>query len=797
MKLSYNWLKEITGTNKTPQEIGDMLTMLGLELEELLDYNQIYKGFITAKVVEKNPHPDADKLSLCKVEYNKNSQVVVCGAPNVDAGQTIVLGLEGAVVPSAGFKLSKRKIRGVESNGMICSKAELELGEDHDGIWVLPEDAPIGIPLSEYVGLDDVMIDVFITPNRADCTSHFGIAREIARMEGISIKRELPKLDLGNEEIEIIIENEENCPRYSGLVLKNIEVKESPDWLKNRLKVIGLRPRNLIVDATNYVMMETGNPLHAFDLDKLAGGKIIVKNAENGYKFKSLDEKERILDSEMLTICDSEKPVAIAGVMGGFNSEIDDSTRNILIESAYFNPSSVRKTSRKLSLQSDSSYRYERGVDIDNLEYAALRCAEIILENAGGEITSKYVDNYIKNKELSFIDVRFDRVRKIIGIDISDSEIKEICNRFEFTYKDIEGGLSIKQQSFRFDLNHEIDFIEEIARVYGYDNIQANFVSNIDMSGEPLPDSLKMPNLRQKIRAFLVSKGLIETYSQNQIDEASNSLFNIEAVEIANPLGAELGFMRTSILSPMLKIVSRNINLKNNDLQIFQIGNTYQKDNSKGFIENISETEHLSIALLGKKHPKMWDSSSRDYDFYDLKGIAEDLLLNLGISGVKFKANNELNEFSADSLDIFLKKIKIGSFGYTSKKLKKHFDIDKDILALDINLSHLYKLDIKDKKYQKVSQFPLVERDFAFLIDTEIKAEAILNLASQNAGKYYKDSYIFDVYQGKGIEEGKKSLAFKVIFGAEDKTLTDEEIKVSSDKIIDALSKKYKATLRN
>ncbi|MDC1069080.1 phenylalanine--tRNA ligase subunit beta, partial [Candidatus Kapabacteria bacterium] len=423
MKLSYNWLKELTGTKSSPQELGEKLTMLGFELEEIKDYNKIYNGFITARVVKKEAHPDADKLSLCTVEYNGISQTVVCGAPNVDANQTIILGLEGAVVPSAGFSLSKRNIRGVESNGMICSKSELELGEDHSGIWVLPEDTPIGIPLAKFVELDDVMIDVFITPNRADGASHIGIAREICAKEGLKLnlpQTELQNIDSDNTDVKIEIENPDNCSRYSALVLSEVKVVDSPQWLKNRLKVIGLRPRNLIVDATNYVMMECGNPLHAFDLGKLASKEIIVKNATDNLKFKSLDEKDRLLDSEMLTINDKEKPIAIAGVMGGFNSEIDETTQSILIESAYFKPSIVRKTSRKLSLQSDSSYRYERGVDINNLKYAAKRCAGIILKYGGGKLSSNYIDCYPKKFTPKVIKVRYERTRKIIGIDIDN-----------------------------------------------------------------------------------------------------------------------------------------------------------------------------------------------------------------------------------------------------------------------------------------------------------------------------------------------------------------------------------------
>jgi phenylalanyl-tRNA synthetase beta chain len=800
MKLSYNWLKELTGTKSTPEQLGETLTMLGFELEELIDYNKIYDKFITARVIKKESHPDADKLSLCTVEYNNNSQVVVCGAPNVDANQTIILGLEGAVVPSAGFALSKRKIRGIESNGMICSKAELELGEDHDGIWILPHDAPIGIPLAEYIKMDDVMIDVFITPNRADGASHIGIAREICAAEGLKLK--IPEIEIDTDEsnlpeVKITIEDVENCPRYTALILDNIKVVESPDWLKNRLKVIGLRPRNLIVDATNYVMMECGNPLHAFDLSKVAGKEIIVKAGENGYNFKSLDEKDRKLDNTMLTINDAEKPVAIAGVMGGYNSEIDNNSTSILIESAYFNSSSVRRTSRKLSLQSDSSYRYERGVDVNNLEYAARRCADLIIKYGSGNISSQYSDSYPNKKEIKPIEVRFDRVRKIIGIELNNSEIIELCSKLNWQIEINNNQFIVNPPSYRVDLIEEIDIVEEVARLYNFDNIKPDYTSQIDFSGNSLPITLSMPKLRNNIKEFLISNGFIETISQNQTDKLSNDLFSENSIEISNPLGQELGFMRNNLINSILKIVKRNQNLKNQDLQIFQIGKVFLSDNSNGFIERLSEQERICIALTGKSEDENWHSNNRSYDFYDIKGQTENLLENLRLTGLKFKNNNSLDIFSAQSQNVFIGKKQIGTIGSISKKLKKYFDIDYDVWVIDIDLSSIYNLTIKEAKYQKVSSYPNVERDFAFLINEDVVANKILNLVEQNAGKLYKDSYIFDIYQGKGIEQGKKSIAIKVILGSEERTLNEQEINESSNKILKALETKLGAKLRD
>lgn len=800
MKISYNWLKELINIDKTPQELEETLTMLGFEVEEIIDYGTKYNNFVIANVLKKEPHPNADKLNLCTVKYGDNEQVVVCGAPNVDSGQNIVLGLAGATVPKGEFQLTKAVIRGIESNGMICSKAELELGEDHDGIWVLPADAPNGQELSKYLGLNDIIFDLFITPNRADGNSHIGIARELAAYYSLDLtlpEIEYDKYENDTNEFNINIENTNDCPRYLAMVIKDVNIVESPDWLKNRLKQLGLRPRNIAVDATNYVLMETGNPLHAFDLDTIADKTINVKNASDNEKFISLDSKERNLDTEMLMICDNEKAIAIAGVMGGENSEITDKTKNILIEAAYFNPSSVRKTARKLSIHSDASYRFERGVDYDNLLFAANRAAMLITKYGGGKVGINFKDVYpteiIKEKVL----LRYDRCRKIIGLDLSNDEIIGVFHKLNWQYEVSDEYINVYSPSYRVDIKIEEDLIEEVARFINYNNIKPNFRSVSDHSKARVPKVLEKPEKRDNIRDYLINKGFNEILTPNQISEEISSLFDSNIVKIANPLGIELGVMRSSMIPSTLKVVAKNFNVRNLDLQLFQIGKCFKSINDKSnFIENINEQDYLNIVLTGEMHSKNWSHSNNKADFYDLKGIFEDFNTKYDLN-LKLKENKDFSVFSADSLSIYDKKDEIGKLGYLNKQILDKFEIDHSVLILDINLTKIYSKQIAEKLYSKVSPYPTVDWDLAFLVDKTIDAGKILNDIENMAGKYLSNLTLFDVYEGKNIEAGKKSLAFNIKFSAKDRTLTDQDINPIIDKIIKMLKDKYDGQLRD
>lgn len=800
MKISYNWLKELINIDKSIVELEETLTMLGFEVEDVIDYGKKYSNFIIANVIKKEPHPNADKLNLCTVRYGDNEQVVVCGAPNVAAGQNVVLGLSGAIVPKGEFKLTKAVIRGVESNGMICSMAELELGEDHNGIWVLPENAPNGGELSKYLGLNDTIFDIFITPNRADGNSHLGIARELAAYYNLQLN--LPKIEYNSfnndvSEFEIKVENEINCPRYLGMVIKNVNIVQSPDWLKNRLKQLGLRPRNIAVDATNYVLMETGNPLHAFDLDNISDKTIIVKNATDNEKFISLDSKERTLDSNMLMICDNKKPVAIAGVMGGENSEITDNTKNILIEAAYFNPSSVRKTARKLGIHSDASYRFERGVDYDNLLFAAERAAMLITKYGGGEVGINYKDIYPAIIEKKQVILRYERCRKIIGLELTSDEINNVFNKLKWEYETFDEYIKVTSPSYRVDIKIEEDLIEEVARFINYNNIKPNYRSIVDHSKSKVPNLLEKPVKRDNIRNYLINKGFNEILTPNQISEEITTLFDSNIVKIANPLGVELGVMRTSMIPSTLKVVSKNINFRNLDLQLFQIGKCFKSLNeTTNFIENISEQDYLNIVLTGNMYQKNWSHNKSKSDFYDLKGIFEDFNNKFELN-LKLKENKDFSVFSADSLSIYDKKEEIGKIGFISKQILDKFEIESQVLLIDLNLSKIYSKEETEKKYSKVSPYPSVDWDLAFLVDEHIESGKILNDIENIAGKYLIKLNLFDVYQGKNIEQNKKSLAFNLKFSTKDRTLTDEDINPIINKIVKMIADKHNGQLRD
>lgn len=802
MKISLNWLKELIDFDYTPEQLDNALTMLGIEVEGIENPAKKLDGFLIAHVSDCQKHPDADKLSICRVDTGNNELQVICGAPNVATGQKVVLGTSGAVVPSAGFKLEKRKIRGVESNGMICSQSELEVGEDSSGIWILPENAPLGMPIAEYLGIDDVIFEISVTPNRADCLSHIGIAREIAALNGNKIK--YPKVNIDKSQrhisdyamVEII--DTEKCPRYTAKLVLNCKIQESPEWLKKRLQSIGLRPINAAVDVTNLVLMESGQPLHGFDFDKLQGSKIVVRTAEENSKFVTLDDKERTLDSSMLMICDAEKYVAIGGVMGGQNSEITNSTTNILIESAYFKPSSVRKTSKKLSLQSDSSYRFERGVDFDNIDSSCCRAAELIAQLTGGEVCDGIIDIYPKKIEKALVTVRFGRARKIIGIYISDEQILAIIKSLNFEIIESEDDfVKILAPSYRVDISQEIDVIEEIARLYNYDNIKSDFTSRIDFGLQQIKEELTAPEYRNSFRNFFVNKGFAEILTQNQTDPKSIELLGDDAVKLSNPLGEDLSLMRTSLLNSALKVVSHNIRNGSNSLKIFEIGKTFKKtDRKDSFIPGILESENLLIANTGSTLPMQWATTSRNYDFYDLKGFVELFINTYGNENIKFDFKAEHPLFTKNSIGISYKKNRIGHFGEVKKTVLKHYDIEQNVFAAELELAIFYKLAKDNKSYNPISHFPAVQRDLAFLLDHQVSAGDVLNVIRQVNQTLLKEITLFDVYKGNNLEPNSKSLAFSLTFRAQDRTLKENEIDMIINDIISKVETSFSAKLR-
>lgn len=801
MKLSYNWLKDYIDLDLPIAELVDVLTYIGLEVEEVIDNKAKYDGFYTAHVTKIVAHPDADKLRLCTVNSANGEQTVVCGAPNIAEGQNVVLGTEGAVVPSAGFALSKRKIRGVESNGMICSQAELELGEDHDGIWVLPDGVDAGQTLADYLGLNDITLEIAITPNKGDCLSHYGIARDLGAYFRKEVRKPKVEFEESNtnvsDSISIEIENAEACPRYAARVVRGVKIAESPDWLKQKLTAIGLRPINNVVDVTNFVLMELGQPLHAFDYNLVAGKKIVVKNATDKQPFTTLDEKKRELDSEMLMICDGEKPVAVAGVMGGMNSEINDNTTDVLIESAFFSPNSVRRTAKKLGISSDASYRFERGVDIDAVELAANRCAQLLQQVAGGTIEKGIVDAYPIKKTEKIVALRYHRVEKVIGLKLTDEEIKEILTALNFVIvNENENSVEFRIPNYRHDISEEIDLVEEVVRLYNYDKLEPQFFANISFDARPLPHKLQLPKLRNTLREYLIGNGYNESLTQNQIDPDSAAIFTETPLVVANPLGRELSIMRPSLLPSMLRVVNRNIRLGTPNLQLFEVGKIFEtNDNDENTVKGVMERENLLVTLTGNKFTDNWDVKNRAVNYYDIKGLLESIIEFVKLKEVKLVQEPETG-FGANSVAIYLGKTKIGAVGEVDRKLLKTYDIDQPIMALLLDMTELYKLPENQSRYNKVSAFPTVSRDLAFTVPEDLDAGKIVTLIESNGGKYLKAVDIFDVYKGDNIAEGKKSVAYSLEFVSNERTLTDDDIDKVISKLIKNIENTFKAELR-
>lgn len=807
MNISYNWIKELVEFDgETPKvgEIAKALTSLGLEVERIESPAEKYEGFYVAHVLEKTPHPDADKLNLCRVMSASGEQTVVCGAPNVDAGQKVVLGTEGAVVPSAGFALSRRKIRGVESNGMICSQSELELGDDHDGIWVLPEDAETGKPLADYLGLNDSIIEIAITPNRADCTGHIGVARELAaffggslRLPDASLEGLLKKDEKIDDLLAIEIDREDQCPRYAARIVRDVKVGDSPSWLKARLEACGVRSINNIVDVTNYLLMLTGQPLHAFDYAKVCGQKIVVGNVADGTKFTTLDGKERKLDSEMLLIKDVEGPVAVAGVMGGEDSEITDASSDVLIESAYFEPGTIRKTGRKLGIHSDASYRFERGIDYANVPYVGDLAAKMIAELGGGYVVDGMIDAYPNKQKPNTIELRYERVSSFLGEEIGKERINGILTSLGFEVNPAgEHKAEVLAPTWRVDMELEVDLIEEVARVYGYDNLPSSLAPSVDFSATATPEALSMPEKRTIIRDMLIGMGFRQAMHVNQGHPEHIEKFGIDYVKITNPLGSEMGAMRTSLAHSMMKTVHHNHRLGNKDLKLFEIGKVFWNTGTReSFVQGFTEREALCIAISGES--KMhWSQKSREMDFYDLKGIWESLSEELGVQKVKTKATKELKyPYSADSLSILEGKNEIGRFGRISKEASKVYDLEEDLFVLEVDLTALYSKINGKPAYSRISQYPDMQRDLAFLVPADLEGGKLMSLAQQNAGGNLKSIEIFDIFEDAKLGD-KKSVAISLTFNSSERTLTDEEVKQSTDKIVKAAAKELGAELR-
>ncbi|MEN8191968.1 MAG: phenylalanine--tRNA ligase subunit beta [Bacteroidota bacterium] len=798
MKLSLNWLKNYVDLDGiSTDDIVEKLTTSGLEVDEVIDQKKIYENFIIGYVQTKEKHPNADKLSLCSVQVGEEEYPIVCGAPNVDAGQKIVLAKVGATIPNSDFTIAKTKIRGEVSLGMICSERELGISDNHDGIMVLEDEVQTGSSFSEAFGLDDVIIDIDITPNRADAFSHVGVARDLASAFGRKLI--LPKFDMVetdqsvNDFAQVTIENDTDCPRYIAKVVRNVTIKESPDWLKEKLTAIGLRPINNVVDVTNFILYELGQPLHAFDLDYLAGQKIIVRSAGKDESFTTLDSKERKLIETDLLICDAEKPVAIAGIMGGENSEVTNKTKNILIESAYFRPSAVRKTSKKLGLQTDSSIRFERGCDPEITIFAANRAAYLIAELSGGEIAKGTIDAYpnvLKKKEVS---LRYDRIKKVLGFDISKEKVNEILESLELEIVEkTEDKIKCSIPLFRHDIEREIDLIEEVMRIYGYDNTPS--ISKIGVSVNSKEDQTEFG---VSIRKTLTGLGFYEIITNSLLNEETANSFG-NPVKVLNPQSFEMSHIRPSLMPGLLSTISRNIKVKENNLRVYEIGHIINKINDEiNDFSDFDESDHLLLAVSGLADFSDWYSNEREYDFYDLKGIAEAFLEESMIGGrLKTKFNNSSDNLHEYSISIFSGKQKIGEGGKVISSILKEFDIPQDVFTFDFNLDELKKLKKEKEVFKDLLKYPQIKKDCAFVIDNNINFNTVEKIIYENGSKLLKNVELFDIFESESLGEGKKSLAFELTYFDESRTLTEEEVEVEFWKAIESVKDKVNAELR-
>lgn len=813
MLISQNWLKELVDFSCSPEELERILTMLGLEVEKIERPGEKLNGFVVGEVLTKEKHPNADKLSVCTVAVGEGVvNTIVCGAPNVAAGQKVPVALGGAVVPNGGFTIEKRKLRGVESNGMICSKAELGVSEESDGIWELPADAPVGVALAGYLGMDDVLYEISITPNRSDCVSHLGVAREIAAYFNVPLLKPIAdvKEDAGlkaQDFITVRIDDTEGCHRFAGRVVRGVKIGESPKWLKDRITACGLRSINNVVDVTNFVMLECGKPIHGFDLDTIAGKTLIIKQAQEGEKFTTLDGKERVLDASMVMVCDSEKSSAVGGIMGGLHSEITDGTVNVLIESAYFKPSSIRRTAKKLGITSDAAYRFERGVDMETVVFAADRAAQLIQQVAGGQIASGVVDVYPTQHPEKQATVRYTRANMLIGKEIAGDEQRSLLERLGFAiiHHD-DAGATYRIPTYRVDVETETDCIEEIARLHGYDNIVPALVSRVNLSGEQTPKRYVPLPFAEELSVFFRSNGFTDIVTQNMIDPKSAGMFTEAPVRIANPLGEELSCLRPSLVPSMLKTLERNHRYGQKNVRLFELGAVFHtvSHTEQTFIGGVREERHLIAALTGNILPaKAWDAPERPADFYDAKGVLESIIAVCRLEKVTMQSASNLALyplFSANTVELLVNGKSMGYAGEIAPAALKAFDIGMPVMACVVNISALAEAAVKVRKYTAVSPFPTVARDLAFVVETVVEAARIHDLILKNGGNYLRSVRTFDVFAGKpaqaALGEGKKSIAFALEFNSAEKTLEDTDVESSISAIVKSVQAGVGAVLR-
>ena len=820
MNISYKWLKEYVDFSLTPQQVADALTSEGLEVDSLEEVPAIrggLKGIVVGEVLECDPHPDSDHMHVCSVNLGEKEPVqIVCGASNIAKGQKVMVATIGCVLYDGDkeFKIKKSRLRGIDSYGMICAEDEIGVGKDHNGIIVLPQDTKPGTPAAEYYNLEsDYVIEIDITPNRADACSHYGVARDLYAWlvrNGYETSIHRPSVDdfkIDNEDlnIDIEVENSEACPRYCAITVKDCEVKESPEWLKTKLETIGLRSINNIVDITNYIMMAYGQPLHCFDADMIKGNKVVVRTMPEGTPFVTLDGMEHKLSEKDLAICNAEEPMCIAGVFGGKGSGTYDTTKDVLFESAYFNPTWIRKSARRHGLSTDASFRFERGIDPNGQIYALKQAAMLAKELAGGKISMSIKD--VRKEEVKdfIVDLDYEYAFNLMGKVIDKNIIKEIVTSLEMKIlEDSDNGLKLAVPPYRVDVTRPCDVVEDILRIYGYNNVEIPTSINSTLTIEGEED--RSHKLRDLVSEQLVGYGFNEVMN-NSLTKTSyyETLENLslnKAVKIMNPLSSDLGVMRQTLLFGGLENIKRNLNRKIEDLRFFEFGNCYHYDASKlsdNHMTAYSEELHLGMWLAGKREHNSWIKENEKTSIYELKAHVENVFRRLGVQA---QALNISENAESDLMSVTLKYTAhngkdIAVLGIVKHGILQKLDISGDVFFADINWTNLMKLTRKNKVvYSKLSKFPPVSRDLALLVKSDVKFAEIERIARSTEKKLLKSVELFDVYEGKNIGEGMKSYAVNFILEDSEKTLTDERTDKVMKNIMNNLAREIGAQQR-
>jgi phenylalanyl-tRNA synthetase beta chain len=807
MKVPYNWLKQYADFNWSVAETVERLTMLGLEVEGVHKVGGEFEGIVIAQILTRDPVPGSAKLSACKVNDGTKERTIICGAQNHKPGDKVPLILPEFSLPmkpgdKEPFVIKERKVFGITSQGMMCSPQELGLPDQVDGLLILPAEAKIGQPFAEYMGRSgsDVVFDLEITPNRPDLNSVIGIAREIAALTGTSLKT--PEVSVQeskapvSELVSVRIDDPALCPRYTARVIKGVKVGPSPDWLRQALEKSGIRSINNVVDVTNYVLLETGQPLHAFDYHLVARGAegkpaIVVRRAKENEKFKTLDGTERALTSEMLLIADEQKGIALAGIMGGANSEINDTTKDVLIESAYFSPTNIRRTSKALGLRSESSYRFERGADIGICDWASRRAAQLILQTAGGELAAGVVDICPEPVTAKEVELHFQKTTAVLGVTISHLEQIEYLSNLGLTLTEQTPGIcKFSIPTFRVDLKREVDLIEEIGRLYGIEKIPATPPRNaigsnaFDAVYDQIADA----------RRILTGLGLNEAQGQTLIAHEECGVKEDKRVPLGNPLSSDMDVLRPGLLPGLIHSLQHNVSRKNYDVALFEVGRVFVSSDGV-----FSEETHVAIAITGQRAPNTWSGSERDakFDIYDLKGIVEEFLEQFGLRGVTFAKRPESMPLFLESATISLGgRVPLGELGQFPPGLAKKHDLRDPVFLADLNLNQLIARRNPVKSFKPLPQFPAIRRDAAILVPEATTHEAVLQAVKQTKPANLESVELFDIFRGKNVPEGQISLAYAFIYRSPEKTLTDAEVNASHAKVLEAFKTQLQATVR-